>query len=83
MTGHTSDEVIGGLDRDGKLEGERATDAESATKTPNQDRGVVQDSPGNPNYSVTDDAGGDGNLTPAELGEEHRNDLEGDVPAKQ
>ena len=82
MTGHTSDEVIGGLDTDGKLEGERATDAESATRTPNQDRGVVQDSPGNPEYGVSDDAGGDGNLTATELGEEHRDDLKEDSPAE-
>ncbi|GGR01902.1 hypothetical protein [Deinococcus ruber] len=82
MTGHTSDEVIGGLDRDGKLEGERATDAESATRTPNQNRGVVQDSPGTTSYGVTDDAGGDGNLTATELGEEHRDEINEDGPAE-
>ncbi|GGJ79571.1 hypothetical protein [Deinococcus aquiradiocola] len=58
MTGHTSDEVIG--DGSGHA---RGTDADSATKTPNQDRGVVQDSPGNPDYGTADDAGGNGNLT--------------------
>ena len=67
MTGHTSDEVIGGQDRGGELEGERATDARSATLTPNQDRGVVQDSPGTAGLNVEHDAGGDGNLTAAEL----------------
>jgi len=59
MTGHTSDEMIGS---DGTGH-ERGTDAESATRTPNMDRGVVQDSPGNPNAGVEDDNGGNGNLT--------------------
>ena len=60
MTGHTSDEVIG---TGSGLGHERGTDAESATKTPSGDRGVVQDSPGNPNMGVEHDNGGNGNLT--------------------
>lgn len=60
MTGHTSDEVIG---EGSGLGHERGTDAESATRTPNMDRGVVQDSPGNPNMGVEHDNGGNGNLT--------------------
>ena len=64
MTGKTSDEVLGG-----ELGHERGTDSQSATRTPNQDRGVVQDSPGNPDSGVASDAGGSGNLTSAELPE--------------
>lgn len=64
MTGHTSDETIGG-----GADHERGTDAESATRTPDHDRGVVQDSPGNPDRGVAHDNGGNGNLT----GEERPN----------
>ena len=59
MTGHTSDEMIGS---DGTGH-ERGTDAESATKTPDMVRGVVQDSPGTSNANVEHDNGGNGNLT--------------------
>ena len=61
MTGHKSDEQT---DRAPET---RGTDSESATKTPNQNRGVVQDSPGNPNLGFEHDAGGKGNLTSAEM----------------
>ncbi len=63
MTGHTSDEQL-----DRVPEG-RATDSESATKTPNRNRGVIQDSPGNPESGFENDAGGNGNLTNAEMPE--------------
>ena len=60
MTGHTSDEMVGS---EGGTGHERGTDAESATRTPNQNRGVVQDSPGTTNANVEHDNGGNGNLT--------------------
>ncbi|AZI43317.1 hypothetical protein EHF33_11650 [Deinococcus psychrotolerans] len=63
MTGHTSDEQF---DRAPET---RGTDSESATKTPNQNRGVIQDSPGNPDLGFESDAGGEGNLTDAEMPE--------------
>ena len=63
MTGHTSDEQLDGVPET------RATDSESATKTPNQERGVIQDSPGNPDLGFASDAGGEGNLTDAEMPE--------------
>ncbi len=63
MTGHTSDEQLDAEIRP------RATDSESATKTPNQNRGVIQDSPGNPGSGFENDAGGEGNLTDAEMPE--------------
>ncbi|MFC4454506.1 hypothetical protein [Deinococcus sonorensis] len=59
MTGPTAD--------DGYPQAERSTDSESATRTPNQDRGVVQDSPGSPDIGTAHDSGGAGNLTEAEL----------------
>lgn len=61
MTGHTSDETLGGGQE------QRGTDSESATKSPNADRGVVQDSPGSPDLGFAPDNGGQGNLTGAEI----------------
>lgn len=49
MTGHTSDEVIDVPQKN------RSTDSESATKTPEIKSGVVQDSPGNSNFSTTEE----------------------------
>lgn len=61
MTGHTSDETLDGAQE------QRGTDSTSATKMPNADRGVVQDSPGSPDLGFAHDNGGQGNLTSAEI----------------
>ncbi|WP_293914897.1 hypothetical protein [Deinococcus sp.] len=66
MTGHISGEQFDILPET------HGTDSESATRTPNRDRGVVQDSPGTPDTGFENDAGGDGNLTDAELPEGHQ-----------
>jgi hypothetical protein len=63
MTGHTSDEQFDILPET------HGTDSESATKTPNKDRGVIQDSPGTQGSGFESDAGGEGNLTSAEMPE--------------
>ena len=63
MTGHTSDEQFDILPET------HGTDSGSATKTPNRDRGVIQDSPGTQSTGFENDAGGEGNLTDAEMPE--------------
>lgn len=69
MTGHTSDEVTGG-----NPDAERATDSQSATRTPGLDRGVVQDSPGTPDAGFADQNGGNGNLSDTERAMEANED---------
>jgi hypothetical protein len=65
MTGHTSDEHLDGMQE------ERSTTSETAPRTPNTLRGVVQDSPGNHDVGVADDAGGNGNLSAETLVSDH------------
>lgn len=72
MTGHTSHETPDATQQ------ERSTDSESATRTPNQDRGVVQDGPGTHDLGFADDQdSGNGNLTEAETGRPDQDDLAG------